>query len=144
MGVHPQGMLRYGKVRVDGQIRDAAILIASGVGKDGVCRILGVSLSLNEAQVFWRAFMEGLVANGIQGIQLIVSDDHAGLRVTRRAALGGVPWPRCQFHLQQNALHYVPRKSMRKEVAKDIRILFNARDRSTSETYLERVVAKYA
>jgi putative transposase len=135
---------RYEKVRLDGQIRDAAILIASGVGQSRKRQILGVSVSLSEAEVHWRAFLEDLVARGMQGIQLIVSDDHSGLRAARRAVLGGVPWQRCQFHLQQNALHYVPRRSMRKEVAEDIRTIFNAPDRSTAETYLARAVAKYA
>lgn len=135
---------RYEKVRVDGQIRDAAILIASGVGQGGKRQILGVSVSLSEAEVHWRAFLEDLVARGMQGLQLVVSDDHAGLRAARRAVLGGVPWQRCQFHLQQNALQYVPRRSMRKEVAEDIRIIFNAPDRPTSEAYLARAVAKYA
>ena len=80
----------------------------------------------------------------MKGIQLIVSDDHAGLRAARRAVLGGVSWQRCQFHLQQNALQYVSRKSMRKEVAEDIRMIFNAPDRATAEAYLTRVVTKYA
>jgi putative transposase len=135
---------RYEKVCVDGQIRDAAILIASGVGKSGERQILGVSVSLSEAEVHWRAFLEDLVARGMQGIQLIVSEDHSGLRAARRAVLGGVPWQRCQFHLQQNALQYVPRRSMRKEVAEDIRIIFNAPDRSTAEAYLAKAIAKYA
>ena len=107
---------RYEKVRVDGQIRDAAILIASGIVKSGKRQILGVSVSLSEAEVHWRAFLEDLVTRGMQGVQLVVSDDHAGLRVARRAVLGGVPWQRCQFHLQQNAGKYVPHKSMRKEL----------------------------
>jgi putative transposase len=119
---------RYEKVRVDGQIRDAAILIASGVVKSGKRLILGVSVSLSEAEVHWRAFLEDLVTRGMQGVQLVVSDDHAGLRAARRAVMGGVPWQRCQFYLQQNALQYVPRKSMRKEVAEDIRIIFPGQD----------------
>jgi putative transposase len=135
---------RYEKVRQDGQIRDAAILIASGVVQSGKRQILGVSVSLSEAEVHWRAFLEDLVARGMKGIQLIVSDDHAGLRAARRAVLGGVPWQRCQFHLQQNALQYVPRRMMRKEVAEDIRTIFNAPDRPTAETYLARAVTKYA
>jgi putative transposase len=135
---------RYEKVRLDGQIRDAAILIASGVVQGGKRHIFGVSVSLSEAEVHWRVFLEDLVARGMQGIQVIVSDDHAGLRAARRAVLGGVPWQRCQFHLQQNALHYVPRRSMRKEVAEDIRTIFNAPDRSTAEAYLAKVVVKYA
>ena len=131
-------------MRVDGQIRDVAILIASGVGAAGKRLILGVSVSLSEAEVHWRAFLEKLQERGLQGVRLVVSDDHAGLGAARRAVLGGLAWQRCQFHLQQNALQYVPRKSMRKEVAEDIRIIFNAPDRATAEAYLQRTVAKYA
>jgi len=135
---------RYEKVRVNGQIRDAAILIASGVCEAGKRLISGVSVSLSEAEVHWRTFLESLIVRGMQGVQLVVSDDHAGLRAARRAVLGGVPWQRCQFHLQQNASQYVPRKAMRREVAEDIRIIFAAPDLSTAEAYLTRAVAKYA
>jgi transposase-like protein len=134
---------RYEKVRVDGQIRDAAILIASGVGRDGKRRILGVSVSMSEAEVHWRLFLEGLIERGLQGIRLIISDDHSGLRKARQALFTGIPWQRCQFHLQQNASQYVPRRKMRAEVAADIRAIFNAPDRTQAEEYLRRVVVKY-
>ena len=133
---------RYEKVRVDGQIRDAAILIASGVGRDGKRRILGVSVSMSEAEVHWRLFLEGLIERGLQGIRLIISDDHSGLRKARQALFTGIPWQRCQFHLQQNASQYVPRRKMRAEVAADIRAIFNAPDRTQAEEYLRRVVVK--
>jgi putative transposase len=71
---------RYEKVRLDGQIRDAAILVASGVIQGGKRHILGVSVSLSEAEIHWRTFLEDLLSRGMQGIQVIVSDDHAGLR----------------------------------------------------------------
>ena len=135
---------RYEKVRMDGQIRDAAILIAGGVGLAGKRQILGVSVSLSEAEVHWRSFLQDLITRGMKGVRLVISDDHAGLEVARRSVLGGLPWQRCQFHLQQNAGKYVPRKSMRKEVAEDIRTIFNAPDRSTAEAYLAKSVAKYA
>jgi putative transposase len=135
---------RYEKVRMDGQIRDAAILIASGVGKDGKRQILGLSVSLNEGEVHWRTFLQELITRGMKGVRLVISDDHAGLEVARRSVLGGLPWQRCQFHLQQNAGKYVPRKSMHKEVAEDIRTIFNAPDRPTAEAYLAKSVAKYS
>ena len=135
---------RYEKVRMDGQIRDAAILIAGGVGLAGKRQILGVSVSLSEAEVHWRSFLQDLITRGMKGVRLVISDDHAGLEVARRSVLGGLPWQRCQFHLQQNAGKYVPRKSMRKEVAEDIRTIFNAPDRPTAEAYLAKSVAKYA
>jgi putative transposase len=135
---------RYEKVRMDGQIRDAAILLASGVGRDGKRRILGVSVSLSEAEQHWRLFLEELISRGLEGVQLITSDDHPGLRKARQAVFTGIPWQRCQFHLQQNASQYVPRKRMRAEVAADIRAVFNAPDRQEAERYLKQIISKYA
>ncbi len=135
---------RYEKVRIEGQIQDAAILMAVGVGRDGKRRVLGVSVSLSEAEVHWRSFLESLLERGMQGVTLIISDDHAGMRKARQALFTGVPWQRCQFHLQQNASHYVPRKKMLQEVATDIRAIFNAPDREQAEMYLKQAVDKYA
>ena len=135
---------RYEKVRQAGIVQDAAILMASGVQKDGKRSILGISVSLSEAEVHWRAFLEGLVARGLHGVILIVSDDHVGLQAARKTVFSGVPWQRCQFHLQQNAQAYVPRMGMRREVAEDIRTIFNAPDRETAEAYLGKAVKKYA
>jgi len=135
---------RYEKVRQAGSVRDAAILMASGVKRDGRRSILGVSVSLSEAEAHWRVFLEGLVKRGLHGVQLIVSDDHAGMEAARKAVFTGVAWQRCQFHLQQNAQAYVPRVGMRREVAEDIRTIFNAPDRETAESYLKKLVEKYA
>ena len=63
---------------------------------------------------------------------------------TGRAVFSGVPWQRCQFHLQQNVGAHVPRQEMRREVAEDLRTIFNAPDRYTAEAYLERTIHKYA
>ena len=135
---------RYEKVRQDGQIRDAAILLAVGVGLDGKRQILGVSVSLSEHEVHWRNFLQSLVGRGLNSVQLITSDDHAGLKAARIAVFGGVPWQRCQFHLQQNAGAHVPRQEMRREVAEDLRTIFNAPDRHMAEAYLAKIVQKYA
>jgi transposase-like protein len=59
---------------------------------------------------------------------LIISDDHVGLEAARRAVFGAIPWQRFQFHLQQNAEHYVPRRFMRREVAEVIRMIFPGQD----------------
>jgi len=134
---------RYEKVRQDGQVRDAAILMASGIDWKGKRHLLGVSVSLGEHEIHWRIFLEGLVARGLRGVQLITSDDHQGLKAARLAVFGGVPWQRCQFHLQQNASAYVPRRAMLSEVAVDIRAIFNAPDRSSAETFLEKAIQKY-
>ena len=135
---------RYEKVQQAGSVRDAAILIASGVKKDGKRAILGVSVSLSEAQAHWQVFMETLVNRGLHGVQLIISDNHGGLKAARKAVFTSVPWQRCQFHLQQNAMQYVPHVSMRREVAADIRVIFNMPDREAAQMYLKKAVNKYA
>jgi transposase-like protein len=133
----------YEQVREDGQVRDLAVLVAVGVNPTGKREILGVSVSLSEHEVHWRTFLEKLKSRGLGGVQLITSDDHAGLRAARLAVFGGVPWQRCQFHLQQNAQAYVPHKDMQAEVVDDIRIIFNAPDRATADRYLAQAVHKY-
>jgi putative transposase len=135
---------RYEKVRQDGQVRNAAVLIASGVLPDGHRRILGLSASMSEREVHWRAFLESLMKRNLRGVKLIISDDHPGLKAARLAVFGGISWQRCQFHLQQNAQAFVPRKGLEKEVADDIRTIFTAPDRAIAESYLTRAVQKYS
>jgi len=81
----------YEQVREDGQVRDLAVLSAVGVNLAGKREILGVSVALSEHEVHWRAFLESLKARGLGGVQLITSDDHAGLRAARLAVFGGIP-----------------------------------------------------
>ena len=135
---------RYEKVRVAGQVRDVAVLVATGITPEGERQVLGVSVSLSEHETHWKAFLKGLKDRGLHGMELIISDDHEGLGAARRAVFGSVPWQRCQFHLQQNAGAYLPKQSMRLEVAADIRSMFNATDRKTAERLLQEAIQKYA
>jgi len=133
----------YEQVREDGQVRHLAILVAVGVNRAGKRDILGVSVSLSEHEAHWRSFLDRLKTRGLGGVQLIISDDHAGLKAARLAVFGSIPWQRCQFHLQQNAQAYVPRKEMQAEVAENIRTIFQAPDQATAEAYLAKAVQKY-
>ena len=135
---------RYEKVRQDGQVRNSAVLLAVGVNEDGNREILGVSVSLGEHEIHWRNFLQSLVSRGLSGVELITSDDHSGLKSARKAVFGGVPWQRCQCHLQRNAQAYVPRKSMKADVASAIRSVFNAPDRQEADALLKKIVVKYA
>jgi len=134
---------RYEKVRESSQVRDAAVLVATGIDPSGERQVLGVSVSLSEQEAHWKDFLKALKERGLQGVQLVISDDHQGLGAARRAVLGSVPWQRCQFHLQQNAGAYVPRQAMRSEVAADIRSIFNASDRKTADELLRAAIQKY-
>jgi len=66
-----------------------------------------------------------------------------GLQATRKAVFSGIPWQHCQFHLQQNASQYVPRQSMKREVAAIIRAIFNSPSRKQAEAQLHLTVEKY-
>ena len=134
---------RYEKVRVAGSVRDCAVLIAIGIQPSGHRSVLGVSVSLSEAEVHWREFLSSLKQRGLHGVKLIVSDAHEGLKAARQATFAGVPWQRCQFHLAQNAMHHTPKVEMRKQVADDIRNIFSASDTHHSQEELNRFVARY-
>ena len=134
---------RYEKVRISGVVRDAAVLSAIGIGLDERRRVLGVSVALSEAEVHWRAFLEGLQARGMRGVEYVVSDDHAGLRAARRAVLGGAKWQRCQFHLAQNAIHHAPSLAIRKRIGAELRTVWNASDLPKAETALAELIETY-
>jgi len=135
---------RYEKVREAGQVRDAAVLVASGITPEGERQILGVSVSLSEHETHWKAFLKSLKDRGLNGMKLIISDDHEGLGAARRAVFGSIPWQRCQFHLQQNAGAYLPKQNMRLEVAAEIRSMFNAANKTRAEEMLQAAIQKYA
>lgn len=135
---------RYEKIRHAGSVVPCAVLVAIGITPDGRRSVLGVSVSLSEAEVHWREFLASLQDRGLHGVRYIVSDDHAGLKQARQARFSGVPWQRCQFHLMQNAMHYVPKVSMRIEVTRDLRAVLDAGDRSEAERQLGLVIKKYA
>jgi transposase-like protein len=134
---------RYEKVRAAGCVRDCAVLVAIGIDSEGRRSILGVSVSLSEAEVPWREFLKSLLARGLHGLELIVSDAHAGLKEARQACLGSVPWQRCQFHLLHNALAHVPKEELKREVVADVQGVLDAPDLPAAEERLQRVVRKY-
>ena len=105
--------------------------------------ILGVSVSRSEAEIHWREFFKSLLARGLNGVELVSSDAHAGLKEERRACFASVPWQRCQFHLMHNALAHVPRQDMKSAVMDDLHGVFESADEHTATEQLRRVVAKY-
>lgn len=133
----------YESVREDSSVVKQALLVAIGVDYNGNRHILDTAVAGSEAEINWRNFLEGLIRRGMHGLQMITSDDHAGLRAAINAVFPGILWQRCQFHLQQNARAYVSRKDDVPVVANDIRKVFNAPDRENAERYLTQLVDKY-
>lgn len=134
---------RYEKIRHKGCVVDCAILIAIGIGEDGKKDILGISAKLSEQEVHWRDFLQDLQQRGLHGTKLIISDAHAGLKAAKKSVFPSIPWQRCQFHLQQNAQSYIPKKSLKKQVAFDIRSIFNAPNIDEAKRLLNIISGKY-
>lgn len=134
---------RYEKIRQSGCVIDSAVLVAYGVNEQSKREIIGISVSLSEAEIHWRDFLESLLTRGLHGVELIISDAHSGLKAALRAVFPSVPWQRCQFHLQQNAQSYVTKQTRKREVAETIRAIFNAENKSEAERLLNLAVAKY-
>jgi len=135
---------RYEKVRVGGTVVSCSLLVAVGVTSAGQRTILGVSVSLSEAEVHWREFLAGLQSRGLHGVRLITSDDHAGLRAALQARFSSVPWQRCQFHLAKNLFDHLPPNVPQQEASADLRAVFNAPNRAEAERLLSLMVSKYA
>ena len=102
--------------------------------KDGERSILGNHVPLSKAEAHLRLFLEGLVKRGSHVLLLIICNDHAGMEAARKIVFTGVPWQRCQFYLQQNKQSYVPRVGMHRDVAEEIRTIFNALDSELQKT----------
>jgi putative transposase len=134
---------RYEKVRQEGIVQSCAVLVAIGVYPDGKRSIISVGAKISEAEVHWRDFLKDLVGRGMHGVQSITSDDHAGLRQAIKTVFPASKWQRCQTHLQRNATAYVTKMSRKKEVAEDIRAIFNAQDIERANEALTRAVEKY-
>ena len=134
---------RYEKVRRNKTVSDSAVLVAYGVDTNGKRSILGISVSMSEHEVHWRDFLSSLLERGLHGVKLVISDAHAGLKAAKQAMIPTVPWQRCQFHLQQNAQSYAPKRSMKKEIASDIRSVFNAPDGEEAKRLLQKIIKKY-
>jgi transposase len=134
---------RYEHVRHGGQVVPCAVLVAIGIDPKGKRAILGVSVSLSEAEVHWREFLATLQGRGLHGVRLVVSDAHAGLKEALKARMTGAPRQRCQFHLLENALAFGPRPGMQEPVVASLRAVFDAPDRPEPERQLDNAVKKY-
>lgn len=118
---------RYERVRIDGAIRSQAVLIAIGISWDGRRCILGVELANKESRSSWKECLLRLRERGLRGVELVISDDHAGLRAAIREVLQEAHWQRCYVHFLRNALDYLPRRRD-DDCLRELRWLYDRRD----------------
>ena len=118
---------RYERVRENGVIRKRAVLIAIGINLQGRRCVLGVELANRESTTSWKQFIGGLRERGLHGVELVVSDNHQGLRRAVIETLPEAAWQRCYVHYLRNALDYLPRKSG-EACRQELRWLYHRRD----------------
>jgi transposase-like protein len=132
----------YVKVRQTGRVVSMAVVIAIGVRASGEREVLGLDVGPSEDGAFWLQFLRSLVARGLQGVRLVVSDAHVGLKGAIGAVLGGASWQRCRVHFVRNALALVP-KTAGAMVAATIRTVFAQPDAAGAHEQWARVVASF-
>lgn len=113
----------YCKARVNRRVVSQAVVIATGVTADGRREVLGFDVGDSEDGAFWTAFLRSLKARGLNGVQLVISDAHEGLKGAINAVMLGAGWQRCRVHFLRNVLAQVPKGSA-EMVAAAIRTVF--------------------
>ena len=109
-------------------------VIATAVNADGFREILGLDVVTTEDGAAWTAFLRGLVARGLSGVRLVISDSHEGLKNAIASVLPGTTWQRCRTHFARNVLTRVP-KSAQSMVAAAVRSIF---EQATPEEVLSQ------
>jgi len=137
---------RYEKVREEGVIQSRAVFIAIGVNWEGRRCILGVEMSNRESESSWKDFLTGLKERGLRGVEFVVSDNHAGLKLAIQELLPNAVWQRCYVHFLRNALDYLPRKGA-DDCLTELRWIYQRRNlqeaRADLAAWLSKWQAKY-
>jgi putative transposase len=132
----------YLKVRWGASVTSMALLACVGVDEEGFREILAVEVAGSEKSVAYASLLRGLLDRGLKGVQLVVSDDHEGIKTAVAGELPGVGWQRCVVHFERNVLSHVPASSMA-EVAQDLKAVFKVRREKTARTLAEEFVEHY-
>ncbi|MFZ5803839.1 MAG: IS256 family transposase [Acidobacteriota bacterium] len=132
----------YFKVNWGGRVVDLAVLVALGVNEEGYREVLAVEPAGGERKEAWRNLLKGLLERGLQGVRLVISDDHLSIRQAVMAELPGARWQRCVVHFARNVLAHVPQQE-REVVAEELQEVFAAKRRTTAESLARGFVERY-
>jgi transposase-like protein len=102
----------YVKVREQGRIVSAAVIVAVAVNGDGRREVLGLSIGASEAETFWTEFLRSLARRGLRGVKLVISDAHEGLKAAVAKVLHA-SWQRCRVHFMRNVLAHAGKQGRR-------------------------------
>lgn len=127
----------YLKQREGGRIVSVAAIIAVAVNTEGKREIVGLHIGPSEAETFWATFLKSLLRRGLQGVKLVISDAHEGLKAAIRRVFSA-SWQRCRVHWMRNALAYMP-KAQQSMAAAALRQAFLQPDREAASQALRHV-----
>ena len=134
---------RYEKVREAGIVGSRAVLIAVGIDRDGRRQVLAVELANRESRSAWKDFLLGLRERGLQGVEFVVADDHAGLKAAVREVLPGAFAQRCYVHFLRNALDHLPRKAD-DDCLQELRWIYDRRELAEARADLAAWLRKWS
>jgi transposase-like protein len=120
-----------------------AVVVAIGVAADGRREVLGFDVGDSENEGFWTGFLRSLKTRGLDGVKLVMSDAHTGLKKAIGTVFHGAGWQRCRVHFMRNVLAAVP-KGSQEMVASIIRTIFAQPDREHIEKQLREVTTMSA
>lgn len=137
LGTYPYVWLdaTFPKVREGGRVRQMALMIAIGVNGEGERHILGLAMGVSENGADWLEFLQRLKDRGLCGVQLVISDNHFGLRSAVERAFLGASWQRCTVHFTRNVVQKVP-KASQTAVSAVVRQIFAQPDRASADAQL--------
>jgi putative transposase len=127
------------RCREGGRVVNVVAVVATGVNADGRREVLGMDIVTSEDGAGWETFLAELVERGLAGVELVISDDHQGLKAALAKELPGTSWQRCRAHFMRNVLTKVP-KAAQDLVATLIRSVFAQPVRDEVWAQLARVV----
>ena len=110
----------YFKVRSEGRYITKALLIATGIHKNGCREILGVKVEANEDEPVWESLFEELKDRGLKGVELVISEGHKGIQKAVERTFLGSSWQMCNVHFMRAVLKNIPKKN-KAEVAYELR-----------------------
>jgi putative transposase len=133
---------RYEKVRMDHRVISQGVLIVSAVREDGMREILGVEVADTESEATYQEMFRSLKRRGLKGVELVVSDDHEGMKAAIERHFQGAAHQRCQVHYMRNLLGMVGQVK-RKELGADLRAIFAAPAREQALRIASSVANKW-
>ena len=120
---------------------NVSVVIATATNAEGKREIVGFDIATTEDTASWTAFLRSLVARGLAGVELVISDAHGGIKAAIAAVLAEASWQRCRTHFMANLASRVP-KTTWPMIATMVRSIFEQPDKESTWSQLADVTSK--